>query len=337
MRSVAKAGRILALAVLAIAWAAITVPALAQQEQEEEAPDQIVLSGRAEIPRGQTAGQVVVFRGVAVIEGVAGGDVIVVSGRAVITGQVSGSVVNLDGSVVLGPSAQVGEDVLARGRVVVRGEAQVQGEIRQNVPFSLRGPVGILGGFAAWLAVTISTLLLGLLLLWLAPRATESVLSVARATPVVAAAWGLALFVGIPLACLVLIMSLVGLPLGVMVLLAFALLLSIGYAWTEWVIGRLVVGPARGRIVALLVGLGMIRVVGLIPFVGGLSFMLAGGFGLGALTVAVWRARGVGGKHRSGRVDRTVVHDVHDVREPEYESLSEPTAEPPVERVDEPT
>src|SRR5687768_11909977 len=164
------------------AWAAAT---------DGVAPDQVVLSGRADVPRGRTVGQVVVFRGIASIQGVARGDVVVFSGRVSVAGQVSGNVVALDGAVVLAPTAQVRGDVISRGAVTVRKGAQVQGEIRENVPLSMRGPVEILGPLAAWLAVSVSGLLLGLVLLWIAPRASESVVATARRAPWASAGWGI--------------------------------------------------------------------------------------------------------------------------------------------------
>jgi hypothetical protein len=53
--------------------------------------------------------------------------------------------------------------------------------------------------------------------------------------------------------------------------------------------------------VAFLAGFAILRLVGAVPVVGGVTWVLAGAFGLGAGIVAMWSARGVGGKHRAGR------------------------------------
>ena len=274
------------------AWAAVG---------DEAAPDQIVLSGRADIPRGRTVGQVVVFRGVASIQGVAHGDVVVFSGRVSVAGQVSGNVVALDGAVVLASTAQIRGDVISRGTVAVRKGAQVQGEIRENVPLSMRGPVEILGPLATWLAVSISGLLLGLVLLWVAPRASESVVATARRAPWASAGWGIGMLVGLPFIALVLALTLVGLPLALVVALALGFAMFVGYAWAAWVLGRALLPPPRGRIVAFLAGFAILRLVGAVPVIGGVTWVLAGAFGLGAGIVSMWSARGVGGKHRPGR------------------------------------
>jgi hypothetical protein len=274
------------------AWAAVS---------DEVAPDQIVLSGRADVPRGRTVGQVVVFRGVASIQGVAHGDVVVFSGRVSVAGQVSGNVVTLDGTVVLAPTAQVRGDVISRGAVVVRRGAQVQGDIRQNVPLSIREPVEIFGPLATWLAVTVSGLVLGLALLWVAPRANESVVATARRAPWASAGWGIGVLIGLPVITLGLALTLVGLPLALVVVLALGFALFVGYAWAAWILGRALLAPPRGRIVAFLAGFAILRLLGAVPVAGGVTWVLASAFGLGAGIVAMWSARGVGGKHRAGR------------------------------------
>jgi hypothetical protein len=299
-------------------------PAAAQVDPVAEADDQIVLSGRVDVPRGSTVGQIVVLRGSVNVQGVALGDVVVVSGRLTVSGQVGGSVVNLDGPVVLAGSAQVRGDVLSRQSVTVRRGAQVEGDVRENVPFSLRGPLGWFGGFAAWLAVTVSSLLLGLLLLWLLPRACDAIVAAARDAPLPSAGLGVGWLVVVPLAAIVAMLSLVALPLGLSALLAVPFALSVGHVWAAWLVGRLVL-PDTGRPLAFLAGLGILRLVGLLPVVGGLVWVLGGAFGLGAATVALWRARGAGGRHRPGRArDRTLAPGSPDAAAPAEPGLAVP-------------
>jgi hypothetical protein len=257
------------------------------------------------VPRGQTTGEIVVFTGHVQVAGVVQGDVVVVDGPVVISGQVSGSVVSFDGSIRLAATAQVAGDVIAREEVEVADGAQVGGEIRAHAPFTFTTPARALGRFASWLAVSVSTLLLGLLLLWLAPRAADRVLRAAREAAWTSAAWGLAAAVLLPVVAAALVLSLVALPLGLVLLLAFAFVLFVSYTWTIWVVGRLLVRE-RGRVLPFLAGWAIARAVGLIPVASGVTFGLAAAFGLGAMTVATWRARGVtrrrGGSHRRGYV-----------------------------------
>ena len=263
-------------------------PALASSAEPR---DLVVLAGRADVPRGRTAGTVFVFHGDATIEGVARGDVVVVAGRVVVTGQVSGSVVNLGGPVVVASSAQIRGDVIARGGAAVRSGAQISGSVSSRVPFSLGGAFDVFGMFGAWLAVSVSMLLLGLLLLWLFPGASERIAETGRRSPWHCAGLGFAAFVGVPVACVVLIASVVGVPLGLTLLLGLAFLFMVGATWAAWVLGRVLLQDRRGRIVTFLLGWAILRAAGAIPWAGGVTWLLSAIFGLGAMTVALWRAR----------------------------------------------
>ncbi len=283
--------------------------------------DQIVLAGRVVVARGQTAGEIVVFTGRVQVAGVVQGDVVVVDGPVMISGQVSGSVISFDGSVHLAGTAQVAGDVIAREEVQAASGAQIGGQVRAHAPFTFTTPARVLGRFASWLAVSVSTLLLGLLLLWLAPRGVDRVLRAAHEAPWISAAWGLTMSALLPTVAALFVLSLVALPLGLALLLALALLLFVAYTWSMWAVGSAIV-HGRGPVLTFLAGWMVARLVGLIPVVSGVSFGLAAMFGLGAMTVAIWRSRGTtrrrGGSHRRGYV---TVADA-----PEAEPVGEPIA-----------
>jgi hypothetical protein len=298
MLDVAPARSPFTLVVLVLAFGPATLGAAAQPR---EAENQIVLSGTVEVDRGREVAEVVVLHGSARIDGVALGDVIVLDGGITVHGQVSGSVIAMDGSVRLGSSAQVGGDVTARGGVVVSEGAVVDGRIRQHAAFTWRAPLAVFGRFGTWLAVTVSTLLLGLALVFIGPRGVEAVFDAARTAPWFAAAWGAGLAVGIPVLAVVAMASLVVLPLGLALALALALAAFAGYAFAGYALGRLVWTNPERQVVAFLAGWGALRVIGLIPFVSGVTFVLAAAFGLGAAAVATWKARSERGRHRGRR------------------------------------
>ena len=282
-------------------------PATAKAQTEPpraEPRNQIVLSGDVLVRRGQEVGEVVVLHGSVDVAGVVRGDVVVIDGRIRVTGQVSGSVVNVDGPVLLGPSSQVLGDVLARGQVIRAEGAQVGGDVHEGMTFALGTPIRALGSFATWLAIWLSVLALGLLLLWLAPRGADATARAALGSPWSSAGWGAVAFVALPLAGLVGVFTLALLPLGIALLLALFLLYSIGLAWSAFAIGRLLWREPRGRVLALLVGWALLAAAGAIPFVGGAVWLLGSAFGLGACAVAIWRSRAggrmTGGRHRAG-------------------------------------
>jgi len=272
------------------------------------AGNQVVLVGRVVVPRGQSVGEVIVFSGRVVVEGVVRGDVVVVDGPITVSGQVSGSVVALSGSVRLLDSAQIGGDVLAHGLVGVAAGASVQGRMSQDVSFTVSRSLRTVAAFVSWLAVAVSTLLLGLLFTWVAPRALERTAEVGRTAAWKSAGWGLVLAVGGPMVAVLAVALVLGIPLGVGLLLSIVLLSLLGVVVTAQIVGRVLVDEDRRTTTAFLAGWGIAAVLGVIPYVSGVVYGASAIFGLGAATVAIWRARGPrrearpAGRHRAGAV-----------------------------------
>lgn len=268
------------------------------------AGDQVVLLGRVVVDRGESVGEVVVFSGRVTVDGVVRGDVVVLDGQVTVSGQVSGSVIALNGSVRLLATAQIGGDVLAHDDVIVADGASVGGRMNEHVSFNLSGPLRAVGALLSWLAVAVSTLVLGLLFALVAPRALDRTASAAWTAPWASAGWGLVFGVAVPVVAVGMIASVVGVPLGFGLLFAIVLLTLIGAVVTAHAVGRALVGDARGTATAFLAGWGIATVIGLIPYVSGLVFGLSALFGTGATAVAVSRARGPRrakgspGKHR---------------------------------------
>jgi hypothetical protein len=276
------------------------------------AGNQVVLVGRVVVPRGQSVGEVIVFSGRVLVEGVVRGDVVVVDGPITVSGQVSGSVVALSGSVRLLDTAQVGGDVLAHGTVAVAAGASVQGRMSQDVSFTVSRSLRTVAAFVSWLAVAVSTLLLGLLFAWVAPRALERSAEAGRTAPWASAGWGLVLALGGPVLAVLAVALVLGIPLGIGLLLSMVLLSIIGVVVTAQTVGRVLVDEDRRPRTAFFAGWGIATVLGVIPYVSGVVYGASAIFGLGAATVAIWRARGPrrearpAGKHRAGAVSAPV-------------------------------
>jgi hypothetical protein len=279
------------------------------------ASDQIVLSGHVLVARGTSAGEILVLHGRAVVAGVATRDVVVLDGPIVVTGQVAGTVVALGGDVTLADSAQIGGDVLAAGDVHAASGAQVGGDVRPHVRFTLSGRLGVAERFVSWLAVSISTLLLGLSLIWLVPNGIDRAVAAARTAPWATIAWGLFTALVVPVLSIALLASVFALPLGLALLLALAFMAFVGYAVAILVVGGRV-APRGSRTLGFLAGWAILRAVGLIPVVSGITFTIGAVTGVGAVVVATWRARVPSGrgKHRPRRAapgsDRDTVIDV---------------------------
>ena len=255
--------------------------------------DEIVITGDVNVPAGQTRDDVVVINGHVNVAGRVTGDLVAISAPVRISGVVEGDVVALTDRSVIAPGARVGGDLIyADHKPRVATDATVEGDTRRVDVDEVFSPFrAFVARLALWLAFSVSSLALGLLLLWLAPRALEAALWTARTSTGPVIGIGLAAFFGIPAAALLAIVTLVGIPLGIVLLLAALPLYALGYTTSAWLLGRAIVRPPAGRVAAFLAGWGILRAIALVPVLGGLVWFGAAVFGLGALTVALWRSR----------------------------------------------
>lgn len=258
--------------------------------QEENRRDHVVLTGEIHIEEGETVDSAVIFNGPATIDGVVAGPVVAFNGDVTISGTVEEDVVVFNGAVTVRSGAEVGGDLSAREEPVVEDGATVRGQVRRRAFDLDRGPFPFFARLAVWIAVTVSLLALGFLLLLLFPRGMDAIDLAWRTQMGGSIGWGLLLLVGLPVVGVLIAITIVGIPLGVGLLLALALLYATGYVAASWILGRQLIKPPTSRALALLVGVLILRVVALIPFVSGIVGALAAAFGLGAIAVASWRA-----------------------------------------------
>ncbi len=262
-------------------------PALASAADSPQ--ERIVLSGPLTIAPDETAGTVVVASGDVLIRGTVDGDVVAIGGDVTIRGRITGNVVTVAGTAILGRRARVGGDLtyIQNKPQVTRG-ARVSGETKRYDADKLTGPLGI-AAIGFWIAVGVSLLVLGLLLLLLAPRAADAVARTASSRKGASIGVGILVFILLPVIAVLALVSIFGAPFGVGLLMALFPLYAIGYVTTAFVVGRLIL--KRSRIPAFLVGLLILRLLALVPFAGGLVGLLAMIFGLGVLFVTLFRAR----------------------------------------------
>ncbi len=266
-------------------------PAAARPPRDYNA--QVVLTGHVDVARDQHVGDVVIVNGPASVDGEVHGSLVVFNGNASVTGTVTEDVIVFNGTLTIARSARVGGDVVSRETPSVAPGATIRGSVRRLRSGEWVRSLSFLTRFVVWLAVSLSSLALGLLLILIGPRAIDAVGEAARASTGAAIGWGFLVFFGLPIGAIVALITLVGIPMGVGVLLALALLYSIGYVASAWVVGRLI-SRSAGRVVTFLIGIGVLRAVALVPVLGGITWFLGAVFGLGALAVAAWRARAGG-------------------------------------------
>jgi hypothetical protein len=257
------------------------------------ATDHVVITGGAVVPAGQTAGDVVVIDGAVTIAGRATGDVVSVSGPVRVSGRVDGDLIAVSDRAFLGQTASVGGDLrYGDERPVLARGARVGGEISDENWADAANGWGWVSLFGWWLAVSVSTLIVGALFVWLAPGALYGAERAVREHLGATVGWGVAIAIGVPVLAVLALVTLVGIPFGVALLLAAIPVWLVAYVTTAWIVGsRVLRNRSTSPWVALLAGWGILRVLALIPVAGALVGLAATVVGLGALAVALWQAR----------------------------------------------
>jgi hypothetical protein len=248
--------------------------------------DQIVLHGQLLVPEGETVGAAVIFDGPAIVEGTVSDALVVFNGNVEISGLVRDDVVVFNGDVVVRSGAEIGGNLVSQGEVSVDEGATIAGEQRSLSTDVDMADVGLASRFAWWLAYSLSTLALGLMLLAFAPKLDDAIWYVAQGRKGPSIVVGLAFFFLLPVVAVMLLATIVGIPLGLFLLLALALLYTVGYVAGAHALGRMVVKPPKSRYVAFLAGWAIVRALALVPFVGGLVWTITAIIGLGVLAVA---------------------------------------------------
>lgn len=285
--------RFLLLAPALLALLLLAQPASAVSLNGEADDDAIVVvNGDVEIEHGELSKGVYIVEGDAHIRGNVAGDVVLVEGNAVIRGRVSGNVVTLAGRAYLFPRARVGGDLIyADERPRVARGARIGGDIEELDWNDVPELALLLGAFTFWLAMSVSGAVLGVLLLLLAPRAADAVMAQAESRFWTAVWLGVAIFIGLPLLGTIAAITLLGLPLALALLLAWLPLAAVAYVTTAWTLGRALVKPPSGRVLAFFAGFAILRAAALIPGLGLLVWLAAVIVGLGLLGAAITAAR----------------------------------------------
>lgn len=274
-----------------------------------------VFAGQVDVT-GEVTGDVNVFGGNVRLAGPVGGDVdafggnVVVdrnaridgsldaaAGNVAVDGRVNGDARLGAGTVSLGPNAQVAGNLEYDGELNRDPGAQVAGTVSRNEEMEFGGGLPVSGDVSPvfdWLLSLyglLVNLLLGVVLLAAFPAFSDRVAEQVTGEPVRSGGVGLLALVATPVVLVLLALTLVGLPLSLLGAFLFGVL-----AWVASVYGRVALGAwllslfdREGRYLALLAGLLVAFVVGLVPFVGDLFQFVLFVLGLGAVAVAVVR------------------------------------------------
>jgi hypothetical protein len=275
-----------------IAGIALWPAALPAQPVADKAGDVLIRArGPLHVDATESASTVIVIGNDAVIDGTLERQLIIINGTAKVNGSVAG-IVAWNARVELGERAHVEREVLLYRSALERHTGAVIGggvHHEHGLSFSAQA------AWFFWLSITVTLVVAGLLLVFLAGRqvaeAAEQIRSAPRGTLIATAC----VVVGLPVAAFFTLLSGIGivLSLAIMLFLIPALAL-LGLLVSGAAIGRAALGRGDRQVngyAAAALGIFVLHVIMLVPVVGVLTALLASQVGAGALLYRVWLAR----------------------------------------------
>jgi hypothetical protein len=199
------------------------------------------------------------------------------------------------GQVELGPNTRISGRLRYRSREALKRDpaAQVLGGVEHLAPLRARtGPaVWRWLGRSVFLIWTLGLMLLVTILLLVMPGFLGGVIETLESRPGASALLGFVMLVCIPVAAIILLITLIGAPLSLLCIAAYFVLLVVGYIAAGAAVGDSVLKRLRprsasatgSRIVAATGGILIVAILGRIPWVGGLVVFAALLMCLGAL------------------------------------------------------
>ncbi|MCS6774892.1 MAG: polymer-forming cytoskeletal protein [Anaerolineae bacterium] len=278
--------------------------------------DRVVVGSSLVLGSGETlAGSVAVLAGQLLIAqgATVEGDVVVIGGSAQIDGTVRGDVSLVGGDMALGQSARIeGDLVRLSGALKRHPAAGVAGMVVDVAPLSIgiaeRNIGGLLEGRLSqqteeqpwrWLELILNPFLnlLGVVLITLfavavaalAPSNLAQASRDLRAYPLLSLGVGALTLVAVPLGVALLAITICFIPLAAVVVIAFALLILLGWVVVANLIGeRLWLALGRPNVLPLVQtasGALLLALLGSAPILGGVLSAVSVAFGLGALII----------------------------------------------------
>src|SRR5918995_131520 len=141
-------------------------PAGVQPRDDDDT--QVVITGRVDVGPEERVGDVVILNGDARIGGEVDGSVFALNGDVRGSGSVRHGVHAVNGRVGLTENARVGGDVTSDDKARIAPGATVDGDVKSPSRRFAVGQISAIAAIGIWLAVVVSTLVLGLLWLLIA-------------------------------------------------------------------------------------------------------------------------------------------------------------------------
>src|SRR4051812_14708190 len=254
-----------------------------------------IAGGRVEIgTRGQVSGKTTLTGGRVTVLGKAGHQLTVFAERVTLDGEVDGNVTIAARTLTLGPHTKI------TGRLTYRGSVPAQRDPAAIITGGMNylsfdfeeetfQPVAKVVAWVGVIAFTVGLFVIGTLAIILSPDWTQHMSRLGRHRPMSSLGLGLGAIVCLPIAVVLLMVSIVGIPLALMLLMAWPMILLLGYLAGVMTVSDAIAGPKAGakgrRVFVLAMGLGIMLLFARVPFAGWGIGMLLVVLGIGAMAL----------------------------------------------------
>ncbi|WP_114394386.1 bactofilin family protein [Oleisolibacter albus] len=244
-------------------------------------------------PAGIIAGDFAASGGEVVLSGHVAGDAQIAAERVVVSGRIDGTLDVAAVELVLEPGARVGGDIRHAGPapVDVPAGVTVGGTVqyREDDGEEWDSP-----GLSGTVGRVLALVLLGAGVAWAAPGLIRATNAEIGANWAKALCVGLIGLVGLPVAILLLCLTVIGIPLALLLLGLYLLALPLGtavagFGLAEWAGRRR--PPRSGLLLRFAFFALLLTLVSMLPLVGGIATMLVIALGLGALLLRLSGSR----------------------------------------------
>jgi len=262
--------------------------------------DVMVAGGDVNIASTARVGGDLLFgAGIARIDGLVMGDIKGGGSEVTISNGVKGNIALKVESLTILPTANIQGDLTytCEEEADIQSGAQIGGMTTHNLPEVKEKrakpfPFVLFSGIGGKVTGFIMALIAGLVIILLAPRRLTSIAESIRSRPGASAGWGALILFVTPIAAIIVCITIIGIPVGLIALALWGIAIYLAQIPVGLFIGRWIIGRFRGvegkaiMVGALALGLVILKLLRLIPYLGffiGLAVIL---FGLGAVVVS---------------------------------------------------
>jgi cytoskeletal protein CcmA (bactofilin family) len=219
------------------------------------------------------------------------------AGQVVIDSSVGGNVTVAAGALELGPNARINGSLrFTGGSLEQDAGARVAGAIEEVSERHPRWASFGHSGPGRWIW-TAGLMLLAAVIAAALPGASDRMAQELRARPWMPPVLGFIALTCIPVAALLVMITIIGIPIGILALLGYAMLLLVGYVCAAVVIGGMLLGRFKAesaslvgwRVGAAVAAMLAIALLARVPFIGGVVVLCALVIGVGLIFAAAFR------------------------------------------------